>query len=644
MKSKIHTATLLFALAASSFSSAQLSQADSLKKVVVNTKTDTVKVNAYNKLADHFKQSHPDSVAFYAQKAAALSSKIDYGFGLANAALNNGNFHILTGKYALALADFKKAQTTFEKLLSQNPENKTLKNGLARAFASSGIVYSEESNYYMALENYEKALNYYQEIGQKTNISKALNNIGIVYKAQQNYPKALEFLKNAFQIQNEIGEQNAPVTLTNIGVIYFETKKYAEALQYYHKAEDAFKKTDNKRGVALLYNYLGDYYSKQNDLSAAADYYQKSLDLYENMQHKFGASLALYNIGRLFADQKKYREAMPYALKSLAYAKEIGVLDQTYHSEKLLSDLYGFLNDPTLSLLHYKNYITARDSITNQEHNKKFALAEMNSEYKRKESVLIEENKRQRQLVIFSVVAVLLVIVLILVIHNRRQVKRRLTLQKEVAEYEQKALHLQMNPHFVFNCLGAISSFIVQNGTDSALKYLSKFSKLMRLTLEYSKGSLIPIDKEIESLQNYLELEQLRFRNKFEFKIQSSNKVEFNMGLPPLLIQPFVENAVLHGMVPKDGNGRIDVEFDVQNGQLVCTVTDDGIGLTESKHLKENSVTAHKSMALEITKKRLEIMESTTSKSAQIDITELEKNDKKIGTRVTLRLPIQYIQ
>jgi LytS/YehU family sensor histidine kinase len=227
------------------------------------------------------------------------------------------------------------------------------------------------------------------------------------------------------------------------------------------------------------------------------------------------------------------------------------------------------------------------------------------------------------------------------VVYNRLQVKRRLTLQKEVAEYEQKALHLQMNPHFVFNCLSSISSFIVQNGTDSALKYLSKFSKLMRLTLEYSKGSLIPIDKEIESLQNYLELEQLRFHDKFRFTIQSSDRVEFNMGLPPLLIQPFVENAILHGIVPKDSDGHIAVEFDVLHGRLICTITDDGIGLDQSKILKENSVLAHKSMALEITKKRLEIMESTTMKSAQIDIAPLEN---QTGTRVTLTLPIQYIQ
>lgn len=644
MKSKFNTATLLLALAVSGLCNAQNTQADSLKRMLLGVKIDTAKVNLYNKLADAYKQTYPDSVAVYADKAAALSSQIHYDFGQANAAINKGNYHIITGKYELALADFKKAQITFEDLLDKNPDEQTIKNGLARAYASSGVVFSEESNHYMALENYQKALKLYQETGQKTSISKALNNIGIVYKAQQNYPKALEYLQKASKIQQETGDSNAAMTLTNIGVVYFETKKYTEALQFYNQAKSFFEKTDDRRGFALLKNYLGDYYSKQNDFESAEKFYRQSLDLYEEMQNKFGASLALYNLGRLYSDHEKYTEALAFANKSLAYATEIGVLDQSYHSEKLLSEIYGHLNNPVASLAHYKNYITARDSINNQETNKKIALAELNSEYKRKESLVEEKAKRQTQFAIFSAIAIILIIILILVIYNRMQVKKRLTLQKEVAEYEQKALHLQMNPHFVFNCLGAISSFIVQNGTDSALKYLSKFSKLMRLTLEYSKGSLIPIDKEIESLQNYLELEQLRFHNKFEFHIAASSKVEFNMGLPPLLIQPFVENAVLHGMVPKEGNGHINVTFDVENGQLICTVTDDGIGLSESKHLKENSVTAHKSMALEITKKRLEIMESTTSKAAQIEIIELENNHKKSGTRVILRLPVQYIQ
>jgi tetratricopeptide (TPR) repeat protein len=617
---------------------------DSLKRVFRVTKTDTAKVNIYNHLAFEFKESYIDSSQYYALKAEGLSRKIDYKNGLANAAINQGNVNIISGNYAEAKKQFKKAKAIFESALESDEENKILIYGLARCFSSLGVIFSQEGNYYEALDNYQNGLELYQKINNKSSISKSYNNIGIVYKSRGNNAKALDYFKKALKIQEETGEQTMPVTLTNIGVIYFEDNKPAEAFSYYTKAEKLFKTIENTRGAALLQNYWGDYYVKMKTLAKAEEHYRKSLEMYEGIQNKFGASLALYNLGALYFEQKKYGQAMPLATKSLDYAKEIGVLDQTYHSEKLMSDIYDVQNQPELSLQHYKNYIIARDSLNNMESTKKFDRAEMDFEYQKKEALYQEKNKREHLLLVFSIIGTLLIIGLIFLLINRYQVKRRLTLQKEVAEYEQKALHLQMNPHFVFNCLGSISSFIVQNGTDSALKYLSKFSKLMRLTLEYSKDTLIPIDKEIESLQNYLELEQLRFHEKFEFIIKSSESVEFNMGLPPLLIQPFVENAILHGLVPKEGSGLIKVDFDVENGQLICTISDNGIGITKSAAIKENSMKAHKSMALEITKKRLEIMEATISKSAQIEIKELEENNAVTGTQVTLRLPIQYIQ
>lgn len=638
MKKTFTIATLFLTTSFTSIGYSQTTAIDSLKRVLRVSKSDTTRVNLYNSLAYSFKEINPDSTVYYATKAMLLSQKTNNRFGLASSYINQGNANIILGNYKNAAVYFNKSKTEFEKLADNDKKNKKIKNGWARSLASLGVIYSQEGNYYVALENYQKALKLYLEIGDKNSISKAYNNIGVVYKSQLNPAKALEYFQKALKIQEEIGEQTVPVTLTNIGVIYFEQNNFTTALRYYTKAKKGFEKIDNKRGFALLNNYLGDYYRKQHDTSQAISFYNISLQLYEEIQNKFGASLALYNLGQLYCDQKKYSEAMDFATKSLAYAHEIGVLDQTYHSEKLLSELYELQNNHQQSLVHYKNYIIARDSLNNLESNKKFVRAEMDYEFQKKEALLNEKNKSQRLITLFSIIGVLLLIGLIFLIFNRRQVKRRLTLQKEVAEYEQKALHLQMNPHFVFNCLGSISSFIVQNGTDSALKYLSKFSKLMRLTLEYSKGSLIPIDKEIESLQNYLELEQLRFHNKFEFSIQSSDKVEFNMGLPPLLIQPFVENAILHGLVPKESNGKIEVSFDVDNQQLVCTITDNGIGISKSKQMKEHSVQAHQSMALEITKKRLEIMEATISKSAQIEI--IENN----GTIVTLRLPIQYIQ
>lgn len=635
---------ILFLLVAfsSNFCVSQNTEIDSLKRVLRVAKTDTLKVNLFNKIADNYKASYPDSTLFYAKKATVLAQKIDYPFGLGQSYINTGVSHLIFGDYKKASAYFLKSKSIFETLLSNDKKNAAIKNGLARSSASLGVVYTEQNNYYLALENYEIAFKIYQEINDKPSVSKAYNNIGVVYKSMLNYPKAITFLQKAFAIQQEIGEQNAAVTVTNIGAIYFEQGKNKEAFHYYNKANELFKKTDNKRGLALLYNYYGDYYVKMNNNEVAKTFYEKALVLNDEMQNKFGASLALYNIGQLLTNEKKYSQAMVFAQKSLDYATEIGVLDQTFHSEKLVSELHAFLGNSELSLAHYKKYILARDSINNHENTKKFAIAEMNFEYQKKEAILAEKHKSQTQFVVFSIVGALLLIGLLFVINNRRQLKKRLTLQKEVAEYEQKALHLQMNPHFVFNCLSSISSFIVQNGTDSALKYLSKFSKLMRLTLEYSKEALIPIDKEIESLQNYLELEQLRFHNAFDFSIHSTENVEFNVGLPPLLIQPFVENAILHGIVPKEEKGKIAVQFDQEDGKLICTITDDGIGLSESKTRKENSVTAHKSMALDITKKRLEIMEATLLKSAQIEIQDLKANSQT-GTKVTLKLPIQYV-
>jgi tetratricopeptide (TPR) repeat protein len=549
------------------------------------------------------------------------------------------------GNYKNALINFRKAEKVFLKLLENDDDinSKLQKNGLAKAYASQGIVYSQESNYFKAIDYYQKALLIYKDVNNKPSICKVLNNIGIVYKSQLNYTKALEFFKKGLVVQQEIGEQSAAVTLTNIGVIYAEQGEKTKVLDYFDRAKIIFEKSDNKRGFALLNNYYGDFYLKEKNYLKAESYYQEALKLYDDLQNKFGSSLVLYNLGMLNLELKKIDKSLDLANKSLSQANEIGVLDQIYHTEKLLSDLYALKNNQERSFFHYRNYITARDSINNQESAQKILRAEIENEYKSKTALFESESKRKNQFLFLSVIGAFLLIGLLFVMFNRMQIKKRLTLQKEVAEYEQKALHLQMNPHFVFNCLSSISSFIVQNGTYSALKYLSKFSKLMRLTLEYSKGALIPIDKEVEGLQNYLELEQLRFHNKFIFSVNTTDKVEFNMAIPPLLVQPFVENAILHGMVPKEGDGRIAVLFDVENGQLICKIHDDGIGLTESKIMKENSVKAHKSMALDITKKRLEIMEATTDQKATIEINEMKKNNQTSGTEVILRLPIQFI-
>lgn len=327
-------------------------------------------------------------------------------------------------------------------------------------------------------------------------------------------------------------------------------------------------------------------------------------------------------------------------------SKEIEVLEQQLLSEKLLSDCYLKQDNFKQAILHLQNYIIVKDKLINEENIKKRVETELSFDFEKRE--LLQNEKQKEQLkwskakIIFSIILALLFAGLLFLLYSKKQLKKRLTLEKELEEYKQKALHLQMNPHFVFNCLGSISSFIIQNGTEKAITYLAKFSKLMRLTLEYSKESLIPIDKEIESLQNYLELEQLRFNNKFDFQITKSKDIEDDVALPPLLLQPIVENAIIHGVVPKKEHGKIHIDFSINNDHLICTVLDNGVGYNQSLLNKKNSVTVHKSMAIDISKKRLKAIENKTSAKSKFEILEQYANNTIAGTKVIVTIPIQY--
>ncbi len=637
---------------------AQKTTVDSLKAVLLSAKNDIDRAQLLNAIAVEYQSSDPKLVLEYANKALGLSKKIKYKLAEGTSYLNIGNGNIILGNYPEANRNFSNAQAIFEKELESNSsENKEeIKNGLARAYGSIGIVFSEQSSYAKALQYHLKAVKIYEESNNWAKCARVYNNIGIVYKAQGEDFKALDYYIKCLKIQEKIKDETVGITTTNIGNIYLEQKNYAKAIEYYTKAKSLFEKYPNEIGIGELYNNLGLYYKQTGNLDEALVNYNKALTIFDRVGNKFGASDSYYYLGEIFVEQQKFEQALVATNRSLALAKELNVLEQVKNTEQRLSEIYEKLNRPAEALLHYKLFTIAKDSVSNNESIRNSVKAEMNFEFDKKEAlqkkeqekrelIYNEQSKRHQQQIGFIILFILLVFGIVFLFYNRLQLKKTLTLQKELAEYEQKALHLQMNPHFVFNCLGSISSFIVQNGTDSAIKYLSKFSKLMRLTLEYSKESLIPVDKEIESLQNYLELEQLRFNKKFEFNITKSSELEDDMALPPLLLQPFVENAIIHGLIPKTGKGYIDIDFSIEEQSLVCKIIDNGIGFNKSKELKENLVSVHKSMALDITRKRLEMMEAITTKTSHVEIEErVAPNGEIMGTIVVLKLPIQYLK
>jgi len=229
---------------------------------------------------------------------------------------------------------------------------------------------------------------------------------------------------------------------------------------------------------------------------------------------------------------------------------------------------------------------------------------------------------------------------------NQIRVQHEIGLQKHRAtELEMQALRAQMNPHFIFNSLNSINMFILENNKLQASEYLSKFSRLVRLILQNSQEAFIPLERELEALELYLELEVLRFENKFEYKIGVDNEVDITvLKVPPLIIQPYAENAIWHGLMHKKEKGHLEIELYLEKEILFCKIIDDGIGRKKAAELKTKSSLNHKSMGMRITADRIAILQQEKEKNnTSISITDLVLPDGNPGgTEVLIKIPLCY--
>jgi len=292
-------------------------------------------------------------------------------------------------------------------------------------------------------------------------------------------------------------------------------------------------------------------------------------------------------------------------------ALSLNSIELQYNIQKKKVEIYQKQKNFEKAFEHQAKVTVLQKVLLQDNNDKAIAFAEMNSDFEKNKAELIrikEEQKRNLYLYILAVVVLVMSIIFAFYYSRQKLIKKNLTLEKEKAELHHKALHLQMNPHFIFNCLGSISSFILQNENEIAINYLNHFARLMRLTLENFKEKEIYVDKEIESLKQYFELEKMRYEDLFDYTIIKTENITDDMKIPPMLIQPLVENAIIHGIVPKKQKGKIQVVFDLQNNRLTCTIQDDGVGYFYSKKLKEGSVLSHKSIALEVVRNRIETM------------------------------------
>jgi LytS/YehU family sensor histidine kinase len=228
-------------------------------------------------------------------------------------------------------------------------------------------------------------------------------------------------------------------------------------------------------------------------------------------------------------------------------------------------------------------------------------------------------------------------------IQNLENEKKQHAMQQRTAELEMQALRAQMNPHFIFNCLNAINHFILVNEVNTASDYLTKFSRLIRIVLDNSFKKNIFLSEELEYLHLYIALEQIRFDHHFSYRISFEQVHDIDaIVIPPMLLQPFIENAIWHGLMFKEGNGILTIELKKENETLICLITDNGIGRKRSAELKSSLSSNKKSFGMNITASRLQLLNEGLGNRIGLEITDLlDTAGQSAGTRVVITIPME---
>lgn len=546
------------------------------------------------------------------------------------------------GKYKLALDYYEKA------LLMATELND--KPWIAACNTNIGNIYRKKGNYEKALEYYLSALKTFEQLQQKRRVAICYINIGNIYEEQHDYEKALEYYKRALNISIETGDKlRISDSYINIGKIYSNREDFSNARTYFNKSLDIYKEFGYKHEMDNCYKYIGYTYKIQNDFQKAIEFYNKALEISEEEEDKSSIAETMINLGNLFINKNEYNRALDYSNRGLQLAVEIGNMLTIKNAYFSLVEIWERLNNTGKALEYYKLYSNLKDSLYNVEKYKAITEMEVKYESEKKEqqlALLTEKNEvqmlklNQRNRLMFAFVIFFILAILIIYLffrHNRLKVKHK------TIELEQQLLRSQMNPHFIFNSLIAIQSYIYKKDIIHAGDYLAKFANLIRLILENSRVEFIPFEKEINTLELYLELQSLRFENKFVYKIEIDKNIDTgNISVPPMLTQPFIENAVEHGMRHKKEDGLIHIKFNKKDDLILFKVEDNGLGRIKASELKKQK--KHKSLAIAITNERLTILSKRLKQKFNIEIIDINDNTGiPCGTEVIFTMPGKII-
>ena len=429
--------------------------------------------------------------------------------------------------------------------------------------------------------------------------------------------------------------------------------------------------------------FYGRLYVAQKEYKKALPYFRRGFNTASENQHKIELSQNADELANTYLLLNDDKSALHYALHALQVANSIEALHEIKNAAATLARIYERKKIYSKAYYYDQLYKSTNNLLAPEEYKRKLSLILIQNELDsqlQKSSMLLTENFiqkqevqiKQKQIEKISMLKNILIaslgafsILVLIGFRNialkRRNEKQRLEynmelqkiesekakaeLQQQTTELEMQALRAQMNPHFIFNSLNSINRFILQNNRTQASEYLTKFSRLVRLILQNSQSPLIPLESELEALQLYLDLEAVRFNDHFHYSIQLDDRLEVSsLKVPPLIIQPYAENAIWHGLMHKEEKGHLQIKLYEEEDMLYCRINDDGVGRKKAVELKSKSASTHKSMGMQITANRIAMLQKGKGiKNTQIEITDLLFADgTAAGTEVLLKIPVCY--
>lgn len=559
------------------------------------------------------------------------------------------------GNAYLRKGDVDLARASFLQILALSDTSKDFYQFRVNSLNALAIIHYRGGNFKEAIEQFIQLYELSLAQNDKTNSANCAGNIAGLFYTLKNYPKALSYYKVTQKLFQELGmTMNSALTYENIGMVQKEVGALDSAIINFKNAEPTYVESGNKAQLANLYQNMSDAYIKLGLPVKANEYVSLAIDINEknNLKGNYAEgyllkALSLSKLGR-------NAEAKGYIQKAFDWATSLNQTELLVSISKAGYGIYKNLGNWKVSLTYLEQYNKLNDSILNATLKKDIADLEAKYESVKKENQIQQlsaeklqheltiKNERKSKLLIAGSLLFLLITGFLVALWSRsKNIQKQAELSRAKIDIENRLLRSQMNPHFLFNSLNSVQRYIGENNPLQAQAFLSKFSGLIRNILDSSMCSFVPLEKEVETINLYLNIEQQRFQGKFDFEIVVDESLDAEMvEIPPMLVQPFVENSIIHGFDGLEGNGFIEVRFTRRMNLVECTITDNGHGINAAKAEPKGAKT-HKSVGMQVTRDRLRMLNQKLNFELRADVVDLSTiNPSKQGTQVFLTMPL----